>query len=498
MKYQVVLIDDERYLRMGLRKLIADHTVSWQVAGEAGNGEDGLRLIEELHPSLAIVDIRMPIMDGIALARAVYSRGLSTRVIILTGFKDFEYARSAIKYGVLDFLLKPCAEEDLVRALDQAFAIVDKERRQRLLNMRLLEENALRNAFLGLPLEQEQRRLLEQFATGASCCFLTGLSGAGGKLDGETALLHFAVRNIVEEMAESERTRLYMVMLRHDIAALLIDTADTTSRPDWLGRLTDTLAELLGVFPKLVVSSGIQRVEQLANLAAPVVGSGLEEVESAAELEELLNRAQLLFEEWLDLIGEGNLKTLRERAAAELRCLQEEIPPNAVRRCVYMIAAALDKLSRRVMNEPLEELVSLSAPEREREEAVRQLQRVVDRFFQRLDAWQSEHNRNTIRQVIEFVERHYAGVCNLSAAAEHVHFNPTYLSTMFKKETGEGFVNYVTKRRMSQAKLLLANTDLKITEISSRIGYDDPNYFTRTFRKVCGVAPNQFRKGQLS
>ncbi|WP_168123959.1 response regulator [Paenibacillus sp. HB172176] len=494
MKEQVVLIDDERYMRMGLQKLIAEHTVSWQVAGEASNGEEGLRLIEELQPSLAIVDIRMPMMDGIELAREVYNRGLPTRIVILTGFKDFEYARSAIKFGVLDFLLKPCAEEDLVRTLDQAFAIVDKERRQRHLNTRLLEENALRNAFLGLPLEGEQRQLLERLTAGSICCFLTELSGSGGKLDGETALLHFAVRNIVEEMAESKRSRMHMVMLRHDIAALLIDAADTSSPPDWLERLAETLTRLLGGCPKLIPAREILRAEQLAELAATVVSNGTRDEESAVELEELLNRSQMLFQEWYDLIGEGNLDMLKERAAAEWRRLQEEVPSHAVRRCVYMIATALDKLSRRVMNEPLEQSVSLSAPELGREESLRELQHVIDRFFVRLDAWQLEHNRNTIRQVMEFVELHYAGACNLSAAAEHVHFNPTYLSTMFKKETGEGFANYVTKRRMTQAKLLLANTNLKITEISSKIGYDDPNYFTRTFRKVCGVAPNQFRK----
>jgi two-component system response regulator YesN len=503
MKYEVVLIDDEQIIRKGLSKLIAGHTVGWRVVGEARNGEEGLKLIEELRPSLAIVDIRMPLLSGIDVAREVQQRGLPTRIVILTGYKDFEYARSALKYGVIDFLLKPCPEEEVIRTLGECYRIVDKDHRQRRLHERMQGEALLQQAIHGVPLKQAERRKLETLLAGRQCCFLAGLDGEAGKFAGETALLHFAVRNIAEELAEAGGYRMQMVFIGRDAAMLLADApAGGSALPDWLTRLPETLERLLGIAPRLIAAGEIRSPEQLPSRAAELLEAGSRAPASPeggepGALNDLLQHAQLLVDEWNYLVEEGRLDALKEQLQAEIGRLEtEELSARALRVRVSLLFTVMDKLGRRIMNAGFALPRERYAPNGSKDEMLRLLRDTGGRFIAQLEEWQQAHNRDTIKKVIAFVEEHYAESCSLSDAASHVHFNPTYLSTIFKKETGEGFVNYVTKRRISQAKLLLANTDLKISEIAARVGYDDPNYFTTIFRKFTGCSPIQFRKGE--
>ncbi|THF77563.1 response regulator [Cohnella fermenti] len=513
MGYEIILIDDEQIIRKGLAKLIAEHTVGWKVVAEARNGEEGLKRIEELRPSLAIVDIRMPLLSGIEVAKEVQRLGLPTRIVILTGYKDFEYARSALKYGVMDFLLKPCPEEEVIRTLDECYRTVDKEHRQRRLNEQLREEALLRQVILGIPPEPAERQALETRIVGWLCGFLTGLDGMASKFDGETALLHFAVRNIAEELAEGSGDRLQMVFIGRHAAALLVDSKgkidseeNGSMAPEWLKRLPGTLDQLLGAAPKLAVPGPVRRLEQLPSLAAETLrdearasGSpqGGEAPGEPGELNDLLQHSQLLVDDWSYLVEEGKLVSLKAQVAEEIGRLETEaLPPQVVRNRVSLLSIVLDKLCRRILNAELELPAERYAPSGSKDEMLAVLRQASGQFFDRLETWQRDNNRDTIKRVIAFVEERYSESCSLSDAAAFVHFNPTYLSTIFKKETGEGFVNYVTKRRMSQARLLLANTDLKIAEVAAKVGYDDPNYFTTLFRKTCGCAPNQFRKGE--
>ncbi|MFH5181403.1 response regulator [Paenibacillus sp. TAB 01] len=117
----IMIVDDEPLIRRGLRKLIETNELGWSVAGEASNGQEALLQLEQLKPNLILSDIRMPVMDGLELARHISERNCGTAVILLTGFRDFEYAQAAVRYGVKDFLLKPCPEEEICRVLRQAY-----------------------------------------------------------------------------------------------------------------------------------------------------------------------------------------------------------------------------------------------------------------------------------------------------------------------------------------------------------------------------------------
>lgn len=121
MKGTLLIVEDQPNFREGLRMFIEQESIGWEVIGEAENGEEGMEKIKALQPDLVLMDIHMPVRNGIELAEWMFSNRIDTMFVIITGFQDFSYARSALRYGALDFLLKPCSDEDISRILLSAY-----------------------------------------------------------------------------------------------------------------------------------------------------------------------------------------------------------------------------------------------------------------------------------------------------------------------------------------------------------------------------------------
>lgn len=141
---RILIVEDEVKIREGMAHLITAHT--WHtVVGEAQNGEDGIRLALRFHPDLIITDIRMPVMDGLAMIEKLHGMRVRTHYVILSGYSEFDYARKALQFGVDDYLLKPLAPEDVQKLLEDISARIAAEERQK----RGTPENALRELVFG-------------------------------------------------------------------------------------------------------------------------------------------------------------------------------------------------------------------------------------------------------------------------------------------------------------------------------------------------------------
>jgi two-component system response regulator YesN len=495
----IMIIDDELFIRKGLRKLIDQHTTNWEVVGEAKNGEEGLAQIESLAPDLAIVDIRMPIMSGIELAEQIYKRGLKVKVVILTGHKDFEYAQAAIKYGVIDFLLKPCPEEEVIRMLDEVFNSMRVENKQRQFNQRMLEETVLRSALLRLPIPGDMLSYLQQELVGKVCWFISGYMDMNSKFEKDLHLLQYAFRNIIEEILEPERYSLSFVSVQYNLSAMFI-RHPAIEGSQLMNKLTSTMDELLGVRIKVLDAGEIQSLDQVPALYENIglsmgLATGTEENSAAVpdDHNQMLLNAQTLQDHWMFLITSGHQEKLKEQVSLEIQTIADDsVSIHELKNRALIIATVFNTLSRKVMHVPFNTLLHFQ--NQHKQEIVDLLEQHANDFLAQLDQWLKLHNQSVIQQAIDYIEQHYMDTCSLSEVAMRVHFNPTYLSTLFKRETGERFVNYVTKVRIEQAKILLSNTDKKVAEIGQMVGYDDPNYFTTIFRKNNTCTPNQYRK----
>ncbi|KAA8747601.1 response regulator [Paenibacillus sp. UASWS1643] len=350
MNGRMLVVDDEALFRQGLIHLVRNNPLGWEVVGEAADGEEAIQAVHSCTPDLIITDINMPVMDGLDLAERIHESGLDIMIIILTGYREFEYAQRAIRYGAIEFLLKPFSLDEACQVLQKAH-----ERYRR---------------------KQSDIRIREQYSQ--------------------------------VDRTERLREELTSLLLHHQFGSIM-------------NRIEMLLEEASG----MSLSQGKAEIHMLMKVMTDLLVQQLQPQESAGM--DLTAPDPLL---WIHTIPE---------VIAWARCKSEEW---------------------------------------------------VD-MLMRLTQEQQDH---VVTRVIQYIEMNYSSTCTLQAVAAHVHVTPNYLSHLFKKETGQGFSQYVSKRRIDKAKLLLHSTRQSMADIAELTGFDNSSYFTTVFKQMTGVSPREYRK----
>lgn len=494
MRRTMIVVDDEVHIRKGLAKLIANHASQWELIGEARDGEEGLELILRLQPDLAIVDVRMQVMNGIELAEQVQRKELATRIVILTGYKDFEYAQAAVRFGVVEFLLKPSRQAEIVRVLDSVYDKLQSERSRSSMNRQFMLESGIRSLFMGLPVIDELRDTINQVMLDRECWLITGFLNDRGKID-NTSLLQFALKNIIEETYGQEGMTATYVPIQYNVSALFV-SRDKPASDTVAVRLQETVKGLLDIELKLHRTKAALKPEEYAVLLKSAVAPlGLTVTQPEEHAAEDIYGLQ---EDWVYLVTDGRIDQLKEQIRSQMvNIISDAHSIGDIKNRSVMLLIVLQSINRRALrlpDTPIERDKRHIAGLRSTEEVTEFLAARIEHFIEQLDRWLASNNQNMVQKAVQYIDEQYMHSCSLSDVAAHVHCNPAYLSDLFKRETGEGFIKYVTGVRIEQAKILLKNTDLKIVEISRRVGYDDPNYFTTIFSRMNACSPIQYRK----
>ena len=248
---KVFVVDDELHTRKTIVKMIEMSRLKWEVAGEASNGQQAVEQMESLKPNLVITDIRMPVMDGFQLAREIHRRGSDAQVVVLTAYRDFTYAQTALRYGVKDFLLKPCSEDEVFRVLRQAYDrfVFEEQKKDE------IRQHALRSMILKLPHDPQRLSELEPRIINRYLWLVkveTYFPEAKNYRENDLGLLQFSIRNILEEIMEAKSKSAYLLhLLAHDFAVFLHpdpggDASAKTYEPLFT-EFADVAAELLGI-----------------------------------------------------------------------------------------------------------------------------------------------------------------------------------------------------------------------------------------------------------
>lgn len=506
MKGKLFIAEDQPNFRKGLLKLVGKRSAEWVVTGEAANGRDALSMMEECVPDLLLTDIRMPHMDGLRLAEEIRRRGWLTKIVIITGFKDFSYAQSAVKFGVLDFITKPCVETDILSVLDQIYVQLIEESQSELLVegwKRQHEDSELRAAITGMPCNGEEVEGLLKRMKECELYFLripTYFPPEKHYSAPDVPLLQFAFANIAGEHLNSWFPGGFRLFpLNAAEWALLVDRS--TSRldisPPWLEMLTNSVQHYLRLSLECSQQGLCASKDELRQAYRRYGQEGDREHSYANE--SLLNQTALYEKEkeivgWLMSEDNGRLgRELQEQAARITR-----LPPQTAKIEALLLAAAILRLVQVQFPEwqmavrPIEwdSVYKCATPG----EITAWLQIYIQEFLKSHNNWLASKNDNPVKQAIRYIEESYMGVCGLAEVAAHVHLNPSYFSNLFKKETGEGVTGFIQNLRVQKAKLLLKSTDMKVFEISEATGFNDSNYFTHMFNKVVGVSPKEYRK----
>ncbi|WP_027092494.1 response regulator [Cohnella thermotolerans] len=538
---EILLVDDESYVTESLKKTIPWDSLNVRSVYTAASAAEALAILETQPVDILVTDIRMPEMDGLELARLAGERWPNVRRLILTGHSDFEYAKKAIQLQVSGYILKPVDDDEFMRTiLGEIESLKDEweeaERYHRLLydmksDRRRLSENLLSDLLLGRQLsEQAMADKLRKYEIplrleAPSFLMLVQLGSHFSDYDPDSFdLMEYAVGNIAEEVLGAAY-RVWHGKAPHDCLALVASTnpdgpGGGAARP--LREETNRLAQEVGkqvrsylkgdisivISPWFVFPEGMSAAYRGAlgtlfrhggtkeaavlfqedDPAAPSSVRSLETLYKPPTLIHLLESKQWAAAEAKIAEVFGYLET--EKAAATREHLYE-VYLWIANACLYL-AHRHGVLVQQIDPAGFDIFLDRSAvhsPERLRRWALDSLAKL------KAELSDSDHyaRGHLIKQVQELVTRDIGLDISVKTIAEKVYLHPVYLSKIYKSETGESLGDYIIRIRMERALYLLKHTNKKIYEITAELGYQNPQYFSKMFKKHYGMTPNEYR-----
>lgn len=511
MNGRLLIVEDQTFFRKGLRKMIEDHTIGWTVVGEAENGREALEIIERQQPDLVITDIRLPGMDGIELAEHIYRNRLGIDLIVLTGYEDFSYAQAALRNGAIDFLLKPCNEETLIGVLHKAYEhmLARCQRKQQMLeSQRVKEETSIRAFTLRLPQATDEVKSLAEHCRNRQLffVFVSSYFPEGKQYQSrDLGLLQFAIINILSELMEQNKLGFRLVPLEYDQFALFLEHERSEGL---LSSVEQNIRSYLGisitVYPYGVIAKlndlpdNYDRFRRLLDLPTRDLQTHNGAALSASSAFNNQSRVKELQVQLFADIALGRVHNLRENLEAAITRLAS-LPLEDAKMEAVTLAFAMNATARQsfdtgeensALGDKIERLPNAATPF----DAAEWAREAMGMFLAEYEEWKEGKNHNIIKKTLDYLDNHYTESFNLTDIAVQFHISTAYLSKLIKKETGDNFSTYLTKIRMQKAAMLLLNTEMKVFEIASSVGYDDPNYFTNVFRMLHKCSPSDYRK----
>jgi two-component system response regulator YesN len=513
--YKVLLVDDERLILEGI-----SNVVDWAEAGTVliGTARNGLEAFEKMRkdpPDIIISDIKMPGMDGLQLAEKVSAHYPAIKFVLLSGFSEFEYARSAIQYGVKHYLVKPCNENKILAILKElATELKQEEQRDEFIsNMRYGLEKVL-------PHVKEQ--FLKEFVTNKTYgnrdweyyrkLFELDLEDRKVRLilfelEGSFEFEHmFAVKNIAEDLLK--KTVLSSTVGEH-VLIVVEDIGDVNEMYACIHQIRDTFLRYYKIDLTIALSEAddITRARLLYRQTLECLnyrfylGEGTLITRRDIADVDYRDNGELVFDEdnLMVQIKTGNWKEAQKeidlffQKVSRLRSSISTAKSYVIQQFISIIRLGGDD----ALTQYREKLVALMDLEK-----LQSIQALFNEIAHQITAGHYEETTNKhsaiIHKVLTIIEEHL-GNPELSlnwVAHQMLYMNSDYLGKLFKKETGEKFSNYVMKTRISKAtELLVQRADIKIFELAERLGFgDNSQYFSQVFKKYAGCTPSEYMK----
>ena len=524
---RVFFVEDESIIRETLRDTVPWAQCGYSFVGEASDGEMALPLIRNTRPDVLITDIRMPFMDGLELSRQVLDEFPDMKIIIISGYDDFEYAQKAIDIGVERYLLKPITKNTLIGVLRAVREKAEEENARKQDSARLLDDKeyvryARRDFFERMVTGKlPEARIHEEAAQigldlRAEAYALAFLSIMPEKPDGEEAVSDRLDR-IRGELLESIREIPGCVPVVWNLSASLVLICSAKSRiRQNLEKLTEaTRAACDGCAQTLswhiALSEPADSMAQLPERFREV--SRLWAYRHLMPHQNVLTNRHVTGQGDLGQLDAGKLNpkilmSVMQSAAAE------EIP-SFVLEYLREVSLGLESaafcqyLTLSVRFTAMEYVASLGASQQEfgreldelgrpmtAEELAEYMTGVLRKAIQHRENNSTGRYRGILTQAAAFIDDNFSDEkLSLNQVAREVNISPNYLSAMFSQEMGCTFVEYVTARRMERARELLRTSELRSGEVAAAVGYKDPHYFSFLFKKTQGWTPRDYRAG---
>lgn len=530
-----MIVDDEPIVREGIKNRIQWSDHGFECVGVSENGRDALEAVSRLRPDVVLTDIYMPFMDGLELSRHISKQYPLTKIIILTGYDDFEYAQQAVKLQVTDFILKPVTSAELREMLDKLKSQMDEERGHREHLNRLKQQ--LNES---LPLLKE--RFLERLASSALneweisskiayfdiplrgplfVAIATDMDELRPEEQGtDNELYAFAIYNIIQEIMEKEAASAVFRYQGNKVITILSGSEEEEiySRAQ---ELAEQIRTTVKSYLKFTVTVGVG-----------TIGTHLQDIRhscrasvAALEYRLLIGSDQVVSISDLEKRGSTPLYDGAETESALVSAIKtgtHEDVERSIGRLIRELGNASISIEQchvrvlRTMLAVLQTLLEIGCSEKElfgRE--TRLLTELYSfRSLDEIEIWLKEMCRKAVKDVADtrrdisrkqmeeaaaYIHRNFDDTAlSVKTVCSRIFMSASYFSALFKAHTGKTFVEYVTGVRMEKAKELLKHSSLKTYEIATKTGYQDAQYFSVLFKKYTGDTPTEYRNKMLA
>lgn len=531
-QYSVLLVDDEEEVFQVIMKKLDWESMGFRIAGYARNGVEALEMAEDLQVDVVMTDIKMPYMDGLTLCRKLKEFYQKIKVIIFSGFDEFEYAKEAIKIEAEEYILKPINATELREVFERIKTNLDKELDEKR-NMDKLRDYYMES----LPVLQENfytslidgrisEELIERYAQNCQIelvgpyynVTVLHISQNSSAKDAamESLLLTVSVKKLAEEQLEAEWNSKVMTYLRDLVIITQLSSESIT-------RFTDEMDQICKMAKRVCNAYVTAGVGQLCSspIQLPVSYQGAKTAISYRVLygnNRAINIVEMDPQENADIPWEesyisnilkkiklGDTKDLHQ--AIEEFILQMTNSKMSLQKYRILVMELITELFRFGANNQmnLEDLfgdnndVYLQAMQLESPQALGEwLDDRCCKIQNQILNTRLDTTKVFVGKAIEYVKENYSNQdLSIETMCGYLNVSAAYFSTVFKKETGKTFINYLTDYRMEEAVDLLLNQNEKTYIIAEKVGYSDPNYFSYAFKKQFGMSPSKYKASKL-
>lgn len=518
--YRLIIVDDEKIIRKGIRDYIDWKSMNFEVVETFEDGKEALDYIRKNPVDVVLTDIEMAEISGLELAKIICEEKLGQRVVIVSGYKEFEYARKAVEYGVEHYLLKPIHMEEVKEVFEKIASslklteeknamteLLPELRRQFWIELlggvfQSMEEIRKRKHLLNLPIGEQN-----PFAI-ADLQIKKENTKSSGYYEGENYY------NLIHNVYGGEQDGIYgfPVIFSEDIIKIILNAKEHMEEgvfykkaETYLKEKCETANILLNLNAEFQMEKLFSDIMGIAdykyklsireNRKAEETKQKYEEL-GQEEYERLIQKYKIL----MGIINDGdfeNLDHLLENIFHEFH----NMPVYQVQKlCIDLFSMLSSRLLRmgidmwKASNEKVryQEFMELTTIKELKEKTKSLLYEIVNDVKEK----QNISSKKFVDESISYMKKHYAEEISLESIANKFFLNQTYFSRLFKQYTGSTFTDYLIKLRMEKAKELLNTGKYKVYEVSQKVGYKSEKYFFRIFKQYTGCSPAEYYRGK--
>ncbi len=503
--YNILIVDDEKIERNGIRFLLKRMGIEFNIT-EASNGKEAFDYMQKVKdtkevPDILLTDVKMPFMDGIELIKSAKEAGLNMKNIIFSGYNEFEYAKLAVKLGVVDYILKPVNPKEFETAITKVVNELDSENIERINESKkdnYIQEYLLYSLINGrniessdnffMPVLDYNRMFLIEFNSDffgkESVDFvsdvLLNINGLEGcrylNLNQQQAVVMLNEQNKNQEYIFDIANRIHKVVFEkftHNCYIAVSEKLDTYGNISEAMDYLEQLMENKFYYPEVYVYTGHKDEKD----------SQLVQIDDDTLMKQMKQDIKM-----------KDIKALREhfdrlsKKYQNQSCFSHIYTKFIFSNLLKMFYESSANDNEEQFNKEIEKLYTSE-----------DLKTIIDIINTHIDELEKcfEQNPATSHREIETVKQyiftHYGEEIGVDQLAGMVYLTPSYLSALFKKETGQNLSKFIKQYRMEKAKDMLENTNKKIVTISNETGYVNVSYFCQSFREYFGISPQKFR-----